>query len=310
MRNAFAQELVELAEEDERIVLLSGDIGNRLFDPYKEKFGDRFLNCGVAEANMIGVAAGLALKGFRPITYTIASFGTLRCLEQIRVDLCYHNLPVTIVGVGAGLSYASLGYTHHANEDIAILRSLPNMKVVCPSDPWETRSALRASLAQEGPTYLRLGKKGEPEIHSEKPHFEIGKGLPIQDGDDVCILSVGTVMPIVLEAAKALEAQGISVKVVSFHTVKPLDENLLSEMLRSSRLVLSVEEHSAIGGAGSAISEWLVSQQLDTHNFLPISLLDQIPHVVQNTKSARDESGVSSVGIVQKVNEYMKGSAA
>src|SRR5262245_37500104 len=162
MRNAFAAEVTALAGQDERVVLLMGDIGNRLFNDFRDRHPERFFNCGIAEANMTGMAAGMAACGLRPVTYTIAPFVTTRCLEQVRVDVCYHRLPVTIVGVGAGLSYASLGATHQACEDIAFLRALPGMTVVCPADPLEVRLALRAALRHPGPVYLRLGKKGEP----------------------------------------------------------------------------------------------------------------------------------------------------
>src|SRR5262245_50146263 len=167
MRNAFADELTKLGRADDRVVMLSGDIGNRLFDKFKDACPDRFYNCGVAEANMMGVAAGMALSGLRPVAYTITPFITTRCLEQIRVDVCYHNVPVTIVAVGAGMAYASLGPTHHACEDISLLRSLPNMKVVCPADAHEVRAAMRAAMHQDGPVYIRLGKKGEPNVHAQ-----------------------------------------------------------------------------------------------------------------------------------------------
>src|SRR5262249_37748072 len=155
MRSAFADEVTKIAIEDERVVLLSGDIGNNLFDRFKVANNGRFFNCGVAEANMIGVAAGLALNGLRPIVYTITPFTTTRCLEQIRDDVCYHAVPVIIVGTGAGLSYAELGPTHHSCEDIAILRSLPGMTVLCPCDSVEVRLMLRESLKQDGPIYMR-----------------------------------------------------------------------------------------------------------------------------------------------------------
>lgn len=160
MRNTFASEITELARHDEKVVLVSGDIGNKLFDGFKKVAGARFINCGAAEANMIGMAAGMAQCGLRPVVYTINSFLATRCYEQIRVDLCYHKLPVILVGVGAGLSYASLGATHHSLEDLAILRVLPHMKLVCPGDPVEVRLALRAALREDGPVYVRLGKKG------------------------------------------------------------------------------------------------------------------------------------------------------
>ena len=201
MRNAFAAEMTALASEDERIVLLSGDIGNRLFNDYKECCPARFLNCGVAEANMISMAAGMALCGLRPVAYTITSFVTARCLEQIKLDVCYQNVPVIIVGVGSGLSYASLNATHHSCEDIAFLRMLPNMTVICPGDVWEVRLALRAALKQDGPIYIRMGKKNEPVIHPHAPEFSIGKGIDVREGSDVCFLATGTLLPMAVEAA-------------------------------------------------------------------------------------------------------------
>ena len=165
MRNAFAEAIAEAAATDKRVVLLSGDIGNRLFDAFKDKFPDRFYNCGVAEANMTSMAAGMAMCGLRPFTYTITPFATTRVMEQIRVDICYHNVPVAIVGTGSGLSYASLGPTHHSCEDVAFLRALPNMTVICPADAAEVRRAVAAVLEIAGPVYLRLGKKGEPTVH-------------------------------------------------------------------------------------------------------------------------------------------------
>ena len=192
MRAAFADEIETLAAEDNRIVLLSGDIGNRMFDTFKEKSPDNFYNCGVAEANMTGMAAGMALCGLRPVTYTITAFNTARVLEQIRLDVCFQNLPVIIVGVGGGLSYASLNATHHALEDIAFLRVLPNMTVICPGDAWEVRAALRAALQINGPVYIRMAKKNEPLVHSSMPDFSIGKGLIVREGTDICFLNSGS----------------------------------------------------------------------------------------------------------------------
>ena len=167
MRNKFSKKLLECAKLDDRIILLSGDIGNKLFDEFKAQHKDRFINCGVAEQNMTGVAAGLAMQGFLPITYTIAPFCTTRCLEQIRVDVAYHNLPVTIVSVGSGLSYAGLGPTHHSCEDIAFLRAIPNMRIFCPATPLELENILKYTFDNPAPTYIRMGKKGETEFHNE-----------------------------------------------------------------------------------------------------------------------------------------------
>jgi transketolase len=257
MRNAFAAALTEMAGLDERVVLLSGDIGNRLFDTFRERFPARFYNCGVAEANMTGMAAGMALCGLRPFTYTITPFATTRVIEQIRVDICYHNVPVTIVGTGSGLSYASLGPTHHSCEDVGIMRCFPNLTVVCPADSAEVGPALRATLTLPGPAYIRLGKKGEPVVHRSPPNFEIGRGIIMLEGADVCLLGMGTMTAVALEAAALLEAAGVSARVVSMHTVKPLDEALLAESFARFPVVGVVEEHSIIGGLGSAVAEWL-----------------------------------------------------
>src|SRR5882724_5688196 len=216
MRNAFADEITKLAVEDERIVLLSADIGNRLFDDFKIKCPGRFYNCGVAEANMVGVAAGMAMAGLRPVCYTITNFITYRCIEQIRVDVCYHHQPVIIVGTGSGLSYASLGGTHHSCEEMGMLRLLPGLTVMAPADAMEVRAALRAALGQLNPVYMRIGKKGEPVIHKAIPDLSTGKGIVIREGTEICLLSAGTVLTVALGAADLLEKQGRSTRVVSF----------------------------------------------------------------------------------------------
>lgn len=287
MRNAFAAELLAIAERDPRLVMLSGDIGNRLFDNYKARFADRFLNCGVAEANMIGVAAGMALCGLRPIAYTITSFITTRCLEQIRLDVCYHNLPVVIVGVGAGLSYAGLGATHHSLEDIAFLRVLPGMTVICPGDAVEVRQALRAAVAHNGPVYIRIGKKGEPVIHQESPDFVIGKSIRVRDGDDVCILSTGNMLPSAVTLAEGLEVDGISTRLDSMHTVKPLDDETLREVFAHYSLVVTMEEHSRLGGFGAGIAEWLAMRDPQKARLLTLATEDRFLHEAGGQEHAR-----------------------
>lgn len=294
MRNAFAKELTELAKENDRIVLLSGDIGNHLFDEFKKKFSSRFFNCGVAEANMIGISSGMALSGLRPITYTIASFATVRCLEQIRNDLCYHRVPVIVVGVGGGLSYANLGATHHSCEDIAMIRSLPNMTIVCPGDPIEVRYALREALCYEGPVYIRLGKKGEPIIHEDKIDFSLGKALTLRYGKEVCLLSTGNLLPTAVHVAERLSLEGISTGVVSFHTVKPLDISALNGIFTRYRLVVGMEEHSLIGGFCSAISEYLVDHM--PHNatkFLRLGTEDRFLCLAGSQNYAREVFSLS-----------------
>jgi len=295
MRNAFADELTKLGNVDPRVVMLSGDIGNRLFDKFRAAHPSRFYNCGVAEQNMTGVAAGMALSGMRPITYTITPFVTTRCLEQIRTDICYHDLPVMIVAVGGGLSYAGLGPTHHACEDIAFLRAIPNMVVMCPGDAWEVRAAMRAALEQDRPTYIRMGKRGEPKVHSETPEvFRIGKALPISDGTDVCLLSTGTMLPEVIETAHLLEKQGISAQVVSFHTVKPLDEDFLRDALSRFKLVATIEEHSLIGGFGAAVAEWMIDEALVPRKFLRFGTPDAFFKKSGEQEYAREQLGLGA----------------
>lgn len=311
MRNAFADELTKLANDDHRLVMLSGDIGNRLFDKYRAAHPQRFFNCGVAEQNMMGVATGLAMSGLRPIAYTITPFVTTRCLEQIRTDACYHEAPVTIVSVGAGLSYAGLGPTHHACEDIALLRALPNMKVICPGDAWEVRAALQAALQQDGPVYIRMGKKGEPLVHASIPEgFEIGKAIKMREGTQVCLLCTGNMLPEAIEAGALLGAAGISTRVVSMHTVKPLDEACLQEAFSHFVLVVTIEEHSLIGGFGSAVSEWLSDYGTMPAAFLRIGTPDKFFELSGKQKFAREQLGLTAHQIADRVRAYLDGKVA
>lgn len=300
MRNAFADEITALASDDSRVILLSGDIGNRLFDSYNERCPNRFINCGVAEANMIGMASGMALSGLRPIVYTINSFVTVRCLEQIRVDVCYHHTPVIIVGVGAGLSYASLGGTHHSCEDIALLRVMPEMTVVCPGDPIELRLALRAALRHSGPVFIRMGKKGEPIVHKEPPPFTFGKAIVIQPGRDICLLSTGNVLPLVLKTAAHISQQGVVPEVVSFHTVKPLDEELLARVFSSFTVVVTIEEHSLLGGFGGSVAEWLADHPVAKAKLVRIGTTDKFFHETGEQEFARKRLGLTPENIAER----------
>jgi transketolase len=306
MRNAFADEITSLASQDARIVLLSGDIGNKLFDTYKRAFPNRFLNCGVAEANMISMASGMALCGLRPVAYTINSFITVRCLEQIRVDVCYHRVPVVLVGVGGGLAYASLGGTHHSCEDIAFLRMLPHMTVVCPGDPVEVRLAVRAALERDGPVFIRLGKKGEPVVHGQSPPYSIGKAIVVRAGDDVALLSTGNVLPVALQAAEELDRRGVSAQVVSFHTVKPLDQELLADVFSRCAVVVTIEEHSVLGGLGGSVAEWLADQHPLRARLCRIGTADAFLHEAGEQDHARACFGLTAKNIAQKALEMLQ----
>lgn len=301
MRNVFAAELTAIAQADPRVCLLSGDIGNRLFDDFKATAPGRFVNCGIAEANMMGMAAGMALNGLRPFVYTITPFTTVRCLEQIRVDVCYHRAPVIIVGTGSGLSYAELGPTHHSCEDIAILRVLPEMTVLCPADAAELRPAIKAALAHGGPVYIRLGKKGEPAVHTEAPDFHIGQAITMRGGEKVCLLGTGSGVAIALDAARILEGHGVNARVESFPTVKPLDESRLEEVFAGYSIVAVIEEHSRIGGFGGAVAEWMARRGGALPRFLPFGVPDLFPHYVGSQAYLRERFGLTPKAIAEAV---------
>jgi transketolase len=305
MRNSFAKQITELALKDPRVVLMAGDIGNRLFDNLKAKCPDRFFNCGVAEANMIGMAAGMAMSGLRPFCYTITPFLTYRCLEQIRVDVCYHDVPVVLVGTGSGLSYASLGATHHSCEEMGMLRLLPGLAVIAPADAMEVRGALKAALNYPHPVYIRIGKKGEPVVHKTEPEFIIGKALPIRDGTDVCFLSAGTMLPAVLQAAEILGRDGISAKVVSFPCIKPLDEALLAAVFAKFKWVATVEEHSVLGGLGGSVAEWLAGARAPGR-LLRFGTRDEFLHDTCGQEEARAHFGLTAEAMAQRIKSEMQ----
>lgn len=300
MRNAFADEMTKLAKEDTRVVLLSGDIGNKLFDDLKAVDETRFYNCGVAEANMMGVAAGMALSGLRPFVYTITPFTTTRCFEQIRVDVCYHHAPVVIVGTGSGLSYAELGPTHHSLEDMAILRTLPGMQVFAPCDSAELRLVLREVLKGDAPAYIRIGKKGEPAIHDQPPKLRIGEAIVLRPGSDVALLCAGNMMAETLKAAEILASRGVSAEVVSFHTVKPLDPAYLGSAPERFKLVATVEEHGRAGGFGSAVAEWFVAHDRQVPQ-ISFGTDDVFMHEVGSQEYGRRKFGLTRDNIAARV---------
>ena len=297
MRNAFADEILKLALADERIVVLSGDIGNRLFDKFKAAMPTRFYNCGVAEANMISLAAGLASSGLRPVCYTITPFVTTRCLEQIKLDVCYHSMPVTIVGTGSGLSYAALGSTHHSFEDLAIMRSLPGMNVLAPADAPELRSAMRWAFAQNQPAYLRIGKKGEP-VLTEEAAFTAGRWRCLRAGSSATLLACGTILSEVLAAADLLAKDNIQAAVWNCASVKPLDLEALSHL--SSSPVFSIEEHSVLGGFGSAVAEFLSSRK-NPPRLIRLGIPDEFLHDCGEQEEARVYCGLDAASLARRI---------
>ncbi len=301
MRTAFFKTLVEVAETDPRINLVVGDLGFGVVEEFARRFPDRFLNVGVAEQNMTGVAAGLALSGRTVFTYSIANFPTLRCLEQIRNDVCYHHADVKVVAVGGGFAYGALGMTHHATEDLAIMRALPEMRVVAPGDPLETEHATRALAATPGPFYLRLGRAGEPAVHEGPIEFALGKSIRLRDGMDVALVSTGGLLASCLKAAELLEDHGIRARLISMHTVKPLDEDAIISAASETGAILTVEEHSVLGGLGGAVAEVLAESGIAPLRFRRIGLPAEFADRVGGQEYLRAQYRLSDTAIADQV---------
>lgn len=300
MRKAFINTLIELAERDKNIYLLTGDLGFSVLEKFIEKFPNRFLNCGVAEQNMMGVAAGLALLGKKPYVYSIIPFVTLRCLEQIRNDVCYQNLDVKIIGIGSGLAYGSLGATHHAIEDLAILRSLPNLTVLCPADPVETRELILKSYQTKNPTYLRLNKSGEKILYSTTPIIEIGKPSVLKEGKDGLIIATGILVNLGLEIVEKLKEKGYNFKLISLPTLKPIDKKALFGELIEKRLILTLEEHNIIGGLGSVLAE-ILAEASWPGKFQRIAIPDQYCSEVGEAEYLRQALGLRAEKITEQI---------
>jgi transketolase len=254
MRNAFIQELVTLARQHPQIALIVGDLGYSVIEPFADEFPDRFINAGVAEQNMTGLAAGMASEGYHVFTYSIANFPTFRCAEQIRNDVAYHKLPVTVVSVGGGLAYGALGYSHHAVQDYALIRTLPNMLIAAPGDPMEVRACMRYLVEHPGPSYLRLGKAGEPNFHSDPPQVEPGKWLKVRAGDDKrVLLSTGAGLQIAMDWIKNREYSARTVYSMPLWSM--VDKMAQTAQLSAHEEVLTIEDHLLDGGFGSWLLE-------------------------------------------------------
>jgi len=276
VRTAFIESLCRLAAKDERIWLLTGDLGYSVLERFRDAFPGRYVNVGVAEQNMTGVAAGLARCGKIVFTYSIANFPTFRCLEQVRNDVCHHELPVKIVSVGGGLAYGPAGYTHHGVEDFAVMQALPGITVVAPGDPIEAQLATEAIADSAGPCYLRLGKAGEPAVHAAAPPFALGKAIVLLEGRDVTFLSTGGMLHKTMQTAQQLRESGIDAGVMSMHTIKPLDAEAVRHVAETSRAVITVEEHSVTGGLGSAVADVLVQSDGSRPRFRKFGIPDRV----------------------------------
>lgn len=303
MRDAFMAALTEQAQQDSRVNLIIADIGFKVVDDFVAKMPDQFLNVGIAEQTMIGVAAGMASLGKRPIAYSLGNFPTIRCLEQIRNDLCYHDLDVTVVSVGAGLAYGTLGYTHHAVEDIALMRALPNMKVYSPADALECRAVVELLPTTPGPKYIRLGKNKEPRIHEVQPDLSTGAPVLVRDGSDVTLIVVGPIVTQAIEAADALAKQGISVRLLTCPVIKPLNIAAIRDAAAGTSGIVTLEEHTLMGGFGSAVLEALAVNGWRIP-VLPLALNDAAAATVGGQEYLREHNGLATDSVIARIADF------
>ena len=301
MRTAFVEQLCTLAQKDERIWLVCGDLGYSVLEVFANAFPRRYLNAGVAEQNMTGVAAGVALAGKIVFTYSIANFPVMRCLEQIRNDVCYHNLNVKVVSVGGGLAYGSHGYTHHGVEDLAVMNAMPNMVVAAPADPIEARQVTSIVASQAGPAYVRLGKAGEPVLHVPDAHVAFGKAIQVASGDDLTIISIGGMLASVLKARNELERVGIQARILSMPFLSPLDISSVIASAEQTGAILTVEEHGP-GGLGAAVAEVLAVHGRAVP-FRMLRLARSPIKVSGSQEELRSAQGLSVAGIVQAAEQ-------
>lgn len=306
MRDTVIRTLIKLGKEDKDIELITGDLGFGVLKSFWETLPNQFVNAGIAEQNMTGVAAGMALEGKKVFTYSIGNFPTLRCLEQIRNDCAYHNANVNVICVGGGYVYGSLGMSHHATEDIAILRALPDVTVICPGDPVEAALAVKKIAQTDGTCYLRLGRGGEQNVNTVIKEFEIGKAYKLRDAKDmnkkVAVFSTGAILEETSKACDMLEEQGIAVEQYSFPTVKPIDRAVIEDCAKRFDNIFTVEEHNIVGGFGGAVAEVLAEcgGKAKLHR---IGIDDFYCIEVGSQAYLREQVGINAEGIVKKVKD-------
>jgi transketolase len=306
MRDTFVATLTEIAAADERVILLTGDLGFGVLTDYSARYPRQFLNVGVAEQNLAGIATGLALEGRIVFTYSIANFPTLRCLEQIRNDACYHEANVKIVSIGGGFSYGALGISHHATEDLAILRALPNMSVVAPSDRWEVRQATRALCERPGTALLRLDRAAAETNGTGQSRFQLGRARRLREGADVTLVATGGITAEALEASRKLSDKGIECRVLSMHTVKPLDVDSLKQAALETGGIITIEEHTVDGGLGGAVAENLLEEGLAPGFFHRIGLRSGFASIVGSQDYLRSAYGMDAAAIVAAATGRLK----
>lgn len=308
MRDTFVKTLIEAARENKNIELVTGDLGFGVLKPFWEELPNQFTNAGIAEQNMTSMAAGMALSGKIVFTYSIGNFPTLRCLEQIRNDCAYPNANVKIVCVGGGFVYGSLGMSHQATEDIAAMRMLPNVTVVCPGDLVEAEAATRAIAEWQGTCYLRLGRGGEKRVHNQLEHFEIGKAVLVRGcagKGKIAVFSTGAILDDTTDACDELEKQGYGIEQYSFPTVKPIDQAVIKKCMLSCDYIFTVEEHNIVGGFGSAVAE-VSSETNGKARLVRIGINDVYCKYVGSQQYLRNKFEIDKTGIVNRIQRVVK----
>ena len=301
MRDAYLATLYDLAQKNEQVMALVADIGAVVFDKFRADFPDRFINFGVAESNIIAAAAGMASCGKIPFTYTIIPFLTMRTYEQIRDDVCLQKANVKIVGVGAGLVYSTLGPTHHAIEDIAIMKALPNMTIISPADPLEARKATIKAAEIEGPVYLRLGTSREPAVYRHDYDFTVGCGVKLKEGEDVTIIATGSIVHDALQAANELKKENISVRLINIHTIKPIDKEVILQAASETRAILTVEEHNIEGGFGSSVASVILEANDTPIKFKRLGVKDVFCSYYGSHQELKSHYGIAKEDIITEV---------
>ena len=304
MRTAFIESLCKVAEVNPNVWLLTGDLGFSVLEKFAARFPDRYVNVGVAEQNLTAVAAGLAMTGKIVFTYSIANFPVMRCLEQVRNDVCYHKLNVKIVAVGGGVAYGAAGYSHHAVEDFAVMRALPNMTVVAPGDPIETRLATETIVAHNGPCYLRLGKAHEPVVHTTAPDFVLGRAILVRDGNAGTLISTGGILSLALDVVSTLSGEGLPLRLISMPTVQPLDAAAVLVAARETGHVFTLEEHRGRGGLGAAVAEVLAEAGLGTR-FKRFFLQDEYLKLVGGQSYLREGGGIGKQHLLAEIRKCL-----
>lgn len=306
MRDKFIKELCVLAAADARIMLVTGDLGFGVLETFERQFPKQYLNAGVAEQNMTGLATGLALEGRVVFTYSIANFPVLRCLEQLRNDAAYHGANVNVVSVGGGFGYGALGFSHHATEDLAVMRSMPATTILAPGCDWEAVEATRALVSKKGVGYLRLDKSTAGDTQGPGERFILGKMRVLREGSDFTLVSTGGILVEALAAAKTLSSDGIACRVVSVPCLKPFDVETILAACTDTGGILSIEEHSVIGGLGSAIAEACLEAGTPPLAFYRMGLRNEFTTVVGSQEYLRKRYQMDAAAIVTKVRELVK----